>query len=296
MLKFIQEYFSLSNSEQKGIIALTILIFIVLAASRISANLLYREEILEDNSALLSSFYSKENQEEQEANQAESLELSLFNFDPNTISKEDLILLGFSESNANTLINYRNKGGRFYQKEDLLKIYGVSNDFYQQLASYIQIEEKSVYEKLNYQASNNPVKNAVTEKVFLNINTADSAALTQIKGIGKVFASRIIKYRKLLGGYYSTLQLLEVYGITEEIYSSISDQIYAEGAVKKININEASWYELKSHPYLDSEKANKILDFKKKNTTILELESLLNQSILDTLAFSKLQAYLKLEE
>lgn len=296
MLKFLQEYFSLSNSEQKGVVALIVLIFMILGGSRISASLVSKPTIIEDNSAILASFYQKENSTKQVFESEEEASSKLFEFDPNTASKEELILLGFSESNATTLINYRSKGGHFYLKEDLQKIYGVPSSLYEKLEDYILIPEKAkkVYQEEKAVIYSN--SNSEAKKVLVNINTADSAGLTEIKGIGKVFASRIIKYRELLGGFYNTRQLMEVYGINEEIYSSISNQIYAEGDLIKLNINKASWYELKTHPYIDSETANKILDFKKKNTSIDQLESLVKQSILDTLAFGKLEPYLKLEE
>lgn len=296
MLKFIREYFGLSNSEQKGLIALIVIIFLTLGVSRISASLFIKDEVIEDNSKILAAFYAKEDTTNLAPQSEEVLSSSLFNFNPNTASKEDFIRLGFSESIANTIMNYRIKGGKFYQKEDLLKIYGVTNALYEQVESYILIanEENKVYQE--FKVSNYSKTASETKKIRININTADSASLTQIKGIGKVFASRIVKYRNILGGFYSTRQLMEVYGITEELYSSISEQVYTEGDLIKLNINEANWYELKTHPYIDSETANKILAYKKKNTRIDTLESLLNQSILDTLAYNKLEPYLKLEE
>src|SRR5665647_1059817 len=47
----------------------------------------------------------------------------------------------------------------------------------------------------------------------LDLNSADSLHLLEIPGIGPVFASRIIRYRTLLGGYYAVDQLREVYGM-----------------------------------------------------------------------------------
>ena len=49
--------------------------------------------------------------------------VELFTFNPNTLETEGWRKLGLSERQAKTIMNYRSKGGRFYKKEDLKKIY-----------------------------------------------------------------------------------------------------------------------------------------------------------------------------
>lgn len=44
---------------------------------------------------------------------AGKVSVSLFVFDPNTASQEELQALGLSERQARTLVNYRNSGARF---------------------------------------------------------------------------------------------------------------------------------------------------------------------------------------
>ena len=43
---------------------------------------------------------------------------SLFEFNPNEINLKELLKLGFTNKQANVFNNYRNKGGKFYKKED----------------------------------------------------------------------------------------------------------------------------------------------------------------------------------
>ena len=94
-------------------------------------------------------------------------------------------------------------------------------------------------------------KNPPRQKI--NLNTADSMALMTLRGIGAVYASRIIKYRNLLGGYYDKSQILEVYGITKETYSLFCDDIV------KIPVNTASFKEILRHPYFDYDMVVKIV-------------------------------------
>jgi competence protein ComEA len=48
-----------------------------------------------------------------------------FVFNPNTVSEEDAQKLGMSKKLSATLINFRNKGGKFFKPEDLKKLYGL---------------------------------------------------------------------------------------------------------------------------------------------------------------------------
>ena len=79
----------------------------------------------------------------------------------------------------------------------------------------------------------------VKKTVIVDINTANSAQLDEVKGIGGgTFAKRIIKYRERLGGFYKTEQLMEVYGLDEQKYAEIKDQLsISKAGLKIININ-----------------------------------------------------------
>lgn len=101
-------------------------------------------------------------------------------------------------------------------------------------------------------------RNSPRQKI--NLNTADSTALMTLHGIGAVYASRIIKYRNLLGGYYDKSQILEVYGITKETYSLFCDDISASADdIVKIPVNTASFKEILRHPYFDYDMVVKIV-------------------------------------
>ncbi|MBR0122858.1 MAG: helix-hairpin-helix domain-containing protein [Bacteroidales bacterium] len=94
----------------------------------------------------------------------------------------------------------------------------------------------------------------------INLNIADSTTLMTLRGIGTVYASRIIKYRNLLGGYYDKSQILEVYGITKETYSLFCDDIAASADdIVKIPVNTASFKEILRHPYFDYDMVVKIV-------------------------------------
>ena len=101
------------------------------------------------------------------------------------------------------------------------------------------------------------------DTLLIDINTADTARLRQLRGIGPVFAARIVKYRTLLGGFVDTEQLLEVYGITTDLFTQIEPHVVvSHQEVKKLPINTATLDELRRHPYLDYYQARAIVDYR----------------------------------
>jgi DNA uptake protein ComE-like DNA-binding protein len=130
---------------------------------------------------------------------------------------------------------------------------------------------------------------------ILELNTADSLQLLALKCIGPVFSSRIIKYRNLLGGFYSAEQVKEVYGIDSALFLKILPQLTADAnAVKKININTADIDELKKHPYLRYKIARAIINHRNRFGDFSELSELKNIPEIDEQIYSKIQPYLSI--
>ena len=210
----------------------------------------------------------------------------LFCFDPNTVSGENLNKLGFSKKQIRTLNNYRKKGGVFFTKEDLLKIYGIQKDQYIILEPYIKIEEK-----INVIKS----ENIIIEKKLVEINTATKEELIKLKGIGAAYAERIIKYRNKLGGFYKKDQLLEVYGMDSLRYSGLcNDAVVDTCEIRKININNADYKTLISHPYLNKYQTESILKYKELLGSFSGIEQIYQNKLLNKEEFFKLKPYLEL--
>ena len=98
--------------------------------------------------------------------------------------------------------------------------------------------------------------------------------LESLPGIGPVLSVRIIKYRNLLGGYASSGQLREVYGLPEERHSIlISQRVFADSlAVRKIRINEADFKALIRHPYFQRTEVSAILKYRELKGVIPDIE------------------------
>ncbi|MBK6345078.1 MAG: helix-hairpin-helix domain-containing protein [Bacteroidales bacterium] len=68
-----------------------------------------------------------------------------FIFDPNTLEKKDWIKMGFTEKQASGIVRYREKGGMFRKKEDLKKLYAVTEDVYCILEPFISIKSNNLF-------------------------------------------------------------------------------------------------------------------------------------------------------
>lgn len=62
----------------------------------------------------------------------------------------------------------------------------------------------------------------------VNLNTADTAALESLPGIGPALAQRIIDYRMANGPFQTTAEIQDVRGIGAGIYAKIKDSITVE--------------------------------------------------------------------
>ena len=159
-----------------------------------------------------------------------------FPFDPNTVSVEDLIRLGFSSAQAQAIDNYRAKGGRFRRKQDFAKSYVVEDSTYKRLEPYIDIP-------------------------LTDINKADSAAFDALPGIGPWFASRMVSYRKELHGYSCVEQLLDIKNFGEDRLASLADLITVSPP-KPYPLWSLPEDSLRTHPYIDRHAARSIVLFR----------------------------------
>lgn len=131
----------------------------------------------------------------------------------------------------------------------------------------------------------------------VDINKCDSAALEALPGIGPVLSARIIKYRKLLGGYADISQLKEVYGLPEETFDLISVRVKANPSeVRKISINTAEYKQLIRLPYFERNEVSAILKYRELNGKIEGIEELVKNGIISEEKLQKVKFYLDFTE
>lgn len=195
-----------------------------------------------------------------------------------TVSARYLRAIGaLSKRQAEAFIRWRDLSG-IYDMEELRDCYVVSDSVAAALEPYIIFPERGAA----------PVDEPV------EINTADSATLRGVVGIGARTVVSIMNYRARLGGFVRLEQLAEVPGVTESNYEKILKQIYCDSCkIRKIDINFASPKTLGRHPYIAPQTLRRLLKQRQLKGGWSTAEELIEQNILTREEAARLAPYLQ---
>jgi len=308
--RYFNAFFTLSKTEQRGIIVLSFLIVIVLIANQllpylIQSTTVNQEEFVEEirmfqleQKKLSDSIFLTKMQDKGELDSAmASKRLNPFPFNPNGLPRESWLALGLSEKQVATIKNYESKGGKFRSKEDVKKMYSISQAEYEILEPYIEIPTAAIVQK----SSAKPTKKTTSKKKdsqftqykLTSLNAADSAQIVKNLRFPSWIASRILKYKNLLGGFYTSKQLFEVYGIDSiEVSKRLNYIIVDSTQTRKININQADFKQILKHPYISYELTKSIVNYRKKNKNFKTVNELRENNMVNDSLFYKIQNYL----
>ena len=217
----------------------------------------------------------------------------LRNFDPNVLDAAGFVRLGFSPRQAEGILRYRAAIEGFRDISQFADCYVVSEEMFARLEPYITLAPlpEIVVEKPSSDFPAAALRSPVAEKIELN--SADSAALVSVSGIGALTASRILAFRAALGGFAKKEQLAEVRGMTRENYERILPQIFVDtAAVQKININFASPQILQGHPYITPEVLRKVVKNRQLKGGWSTTEQLVSDKTLTSEQAARLAPYL----
>lgn len=120
-----------------------------------------------------------------------------------------------------------------------------------------------------------PQTSKYPQGTVVELNRADTTMLQMIPGIGTAFSNRIVKYRNLLGGFYSVTQLKEVYGIDEEKYKTLEKWFTADpNLIEKLQLNRLPTDTLARHPYINFRQANTLFRLRKQKGKLTGWENI----------------------
>lgn len=208
-------------------------------------------------------------------------EIKPFEFDPNTLSREQWLEIGLRDNVVNSILKYREKGGKFLVKQDLKKIYTLTDTEYAVLDPFIVIKGSAIPEP------------EIFERKIVGLNDADTMDLQQLAGIGPAFAKRIVKYRELLGGFCAKEQLLEVYGMDSTKFTAIAEYVTVDPSlIRKMNINTISIKEMIKHPYFEFYIAKSILNHRNEIGKYTDIAQIKEAKLIYDQLFRKIEPYL----
>jgi competence ComEA-like helix-hairpin-helix protein len=312
MWQFLNDYFSFTKKERRGIIyvvsiiiALIFLPFLFPFFNKEESvdTSKFEKEIAQlqiDSSA--KKIYSKSannyNNDFSAEKKDQPTKSELFYFDPNTASIHDWIRLGIREKTANTIQKYISKGGKFYKPEDLKKIWGLSESDANRLIPYVAIKniERNHAHSDEIHVSEQTIYSNKKSSEKIDINLADTNAFITLQGIGSKLANRIISFREKLGGFYSVDQIGETYLLPDSTFQKIKSQLILNSKpTKKININSATVDEMKSHPYIRYYIANAIFQYRQQHGNFQSVEEIKKIMLVTDAVYNKASPYLTID-
>lgn len=200
-----------------------------------------------------------------------------------TATANYLRTIGFSSRQADLVIRYRDMIGGYRNIEEFEECYAVDSAMAARLKPYIIFPQRDTTDITQTQHIELP----------LEINSADSASLIKINGIGTKSVVHILRYRDLLGGYHSVEQISELKVVTEENFRKFSQQIWCDSAkIKKIYINFARPKELEVHPYISSRMLKRIINHRELKGGWSTIEEMTDAKILSKDEAARIAPYL----
>ena len=196
--------------------------------------------------------------------------LSKRNSSPFTIAENDSLIASFERLNQ-TMKDKKVESQQInYNERDNTKNSDNLSDKSNQTALY---QKETNEREFKY-----PRQEKLKDSEYIFLNETDTAQWKKVPGIGSAYASRIVKYNKLLGGFTSIHQLREVYGVDDELFDNISLYVLEEDNIinkcKKLEVNKLEFKEIVAHPYIDYEQTIAIVNLRRRIGNISSINEL----------------------
>lgn len=300
MKKIWQSYFYWNKTERRGIIPLLLILFIL-----IGLNLYFRftkqaGEPSQDEAFLkYASLFDRTEEDEftpdttrfqqpkrsyDFANSKPSkFKTPTEKFNPNELSADAWVMLGLSKKQADVILRYKQNGGAFYRKEDLKKMYVISDEFYTVIEPFLVFPTKENTSRL-------PEKQSISK---IDINQADSTQLISLPGINPKLAHKIVDLRTNIGGLATLEDIKNLKGFYEGNYTKLQEKAFA-GTIQihQVNLNYCTFKELMQVPGLEYEQVKGIMNHRQRNGFFEKTEDLVRLNLAEPDLYAKIAPYL----
>lgn len=131
--------------------------------------------------------------------------------------------------------------------------------------------------------------------LMIELNSADTFDLQQLRGIGPGFAKRIVYYRERLRGFHDIQQVLEVFGMDTARFRLIEKNLHADpDSIHPFDLNSVAFKELMHHPYFPFATTKKIMIYRQKKKGFKTLEELKEIDGINDSIFRRMIVYLRI--
>ena len=209
------------------------------------------------------------------------------NFDPNQTDFDGWKNLGFTDKQAQTIINYRDRylKGSFKSLEEIQKCYAISPEKFEEMRPYIVLNPDS-FQKNNVSSTVSNRENPKSQKATASVESKTDFSKTDLNeinfkqlieyGFDEKSAASFIGFRNKLGGFVNKQQILDTYNIDKvQAQRLIFIAPLTTDNVQKYSLMDAPESWLKNHPYFKYY-ADKIIyyriSFKNENKFFREMK------------------------
>jgi DNA uptake protein ComE-like DNA-binding protein len=184
-------------------------------------------------------------------------------FDPNTLDVGGWMALGFTEKQANVIVNYRDRNlkGSFKTLEDIQNCFVISPEKFAELKSFIRLNQATMK---SFDSKKVEPKQEKTDFSKIDMNSITFRQLLEF-GLDEKSAGSMIGFRKKLGGFMTKEQILETYNIDKELVQKLLSIAPLDNSkVERYSLVDAPEEWLKNHPYFKYS-ADKIIFYRVTN-------------------------------
>ena len=250
-------------------------------------------------------------------------------FDPNTVDSISLINYGLKPYQVHAFIRYRDAGAVFRKPLDISRLNCLNDDDIDRLLPLIRINSKYTRQRTKYpitkssgykksyekrgsyfsERNNTSYKEQNTGKDYkhgysdsnpkfesltlVDVNTADTTLLKRVPGIGSYTAKKIVGLRTQLGAIHSVRQLSLLPHMSQDVLEWLTISQQSIQNIKKININTATFNQLRQHPYIGYDHARDIQRYINIYGKVRDEEQLLSANIFQPEEMKLLSPYLE---
>lgn len=234
----------------------------------------------------------------------------LFNFDPNTNTREQWVQLGLSERQAASVLRYVEHGGTFRSKRDLAKMRVIAPELFARWEPFVQLPDEVERKAFPDQGDRPwtrgdstwkkkyPDREPATAPALVEINSADTVALVALRGIGPAFARAITRYRDRLGGFISLDQLNEI-GLLKDKPDAVANirrlLVLDPTLVHKLPINTGTSDELGRHPYIGWKLAKALVAYRTQHGPFQDVQALTGCVLVTDSMLGRIAPYIELK-
>jgi DNA uptake protein ComE-like DNA-binding protein len=217
--------------------------------------------------------------------------VTLTKFDPNLVTNNHLKELGLPPKTISGWLNYLEKGGRFRFKEDIQRLYSLSESDYSRLLPLVLLPSKTETASAPATYSGGYSKKAPVAAI--DINNAETTQWVNLPGIGEGWARKILGWRDRLGGFVTVDQVAETRYLPDSIFQKAKPYLICPPPeIRRISINTADFQTLNEHPYIEAKHARWIVAYREQHGQFRNLDDLLKIPELKPDWLAKIRPYL----